>query len=152
MTTSCSGSLVVVHSVMSDSLRPHGLQHAKLPCPPSLSPRVCSTVSMWHLKKKMPHLSSVSPGDFSPQVLQGPQGERAGDARERQWRPGTNRTLIAFLSLEHWLASTFQWVGASGKKAVDLEQVRKLYGLRPPPACQIQWRSGLFSSSLDISI
>ena len=29
-------------SVMSDSLRPHGLQHAKLPCPPSLSPRVCS--------------------------------------------------------------------------------------------------------------
>ena len=26
---------------MSDSLQPHGLQHAKLPCP-SLSPRVCS--------------------------------------------------------------------------------------------------------------
>ena len=28
-------------SFMSDSLRPHGLQHARLPCP-SLSPRVCS--------------------------------------------------------------------------------------------------------------
>ena len=28
-------------SVMSDSLRPHGLQHARLPCP-SPSPRVCS--------------------------------------------------------------------------------------------------------------
>ena len=28
-------------SVMSNSLRPHGLQHAKLPCP-SPSPRVCS--------------------------------------------------------------------------------------------------------------
>ena len=27
------------HSVMSDSLRPHGLQHIRLPCP-SLSPRV----------------------------------------------------------------------------------------------------------------
>ena len=27
--------------VVSDSLWPHGLQHAKLPCPP-LSPRVCS--------------------------------------------------------------------------------------------------------------
>ena len=26
---------------MSDSLRPHGLQHTRLPCP-SLSPRVCS--------------------------------------------------------------------------------------------------------------
>ena len=29
------------HSVMSDSLQPHGLQHARLPCP-SLSPRACS--------------------------------------------------------------------------------------------------------------
>ena len=28
-------------SVVSNSLRPHGLQHARLPCP-SLSPRVCS--------------------------------------------------------------------------------------------------------------
>ena len=29
------------HSVLSDSLRPHGLQHARLPCPP-LSHGVCS--------------------------------------------------------------------------------------------------------------
>ena len=29
------------HSVVSNSLRPHGLQHARLPCPP-LSPGVCS--------------------------------------------------------------------------------------------------------------
>ena len=29
------------HSVMSDSLRPHGLQHARLPCP-SPTPRGCS--------------------------------------------------------------------------------------------------------------
>ena len=35
--------------VMSDSLWPHGLQHARLPCP-SLSPRVCSDscpLSQW---------------------------------------------------------------------------------------------------------
>ena len=33
---------VVVQSlVMSDSLQPHGLQHARLPCP-SPSPRICS--------------------------------------------------------------------------------------------------------------
>ena len=38
----CSTSLVTaIHSVVSDSLRPHGLQHAKPPCP-SPSPRVCS--------------------------------------------------------------------------------------------------------------
>ena len=29
------------HSVVSDSLRPHGLQHARLPCP-SPTPRACS--------------------------------------------------------------------------------------------------------------
>ena len=31
------------HSVVSDSLRPHGLQHARLPCP-SLTPRACSNL------------------------------------------------------------------------------------------------------------
>ena len=41
--------LLFCHSVMSDSLRPHGLQHASLPCP-SLSPGVCSNsclLSRW---------------------------------------------------------------------------------------------------------
>ena len=37
----CSLLFSSVHSVMSDSLRPHGLQHARLPCP-SPTPRVCS--------------------------------------------------------------------------------------------------------------
>ena len=37
------------HSVVSDSLQPHGLQHARLPCP-SPSPRACSNsclLSQW---------------------------------------------------------------------------------------------------------
>ena len=36
------------HSVVSDSLRPHGLQHTRLPCT-SLSPRACSNscLSSW---------------------------------------------------------------------------------------------------------
>ena len=33
--------LLFSHSIVSNSLQPHGLQHARLPCP-SLSPRVCS--------------------------------------------------------------------------------------------------------------
>ena len=33
--------LLFSHSVMSDSLTPHGLQHARLPCP-SPSPGICS--------------------------------------------------------------------------------------------------------------
>ena len=36
------GEMCVSHSVVSDSLRPHGLQHARPPCPP-LSPRVAQT-------------------------------------------------------------------------------------------------------------
>ena len=41
--------LLFSHSVMSDSLRPHGLQHSRLPCP-LLSPEVCSDLcplSQW---------------------------------------------------------------------------------------------------------
>ena len=41
--------VVVVSPSVSDSLWPHGLQHARLPCP-SLSPRVCSNscpLSWW---------------------------------------------------------------------------------------------------------
>ena len=34
------------HSVMSNSLQPHELQHARLPCP-SLSPGVCSNSCPW---------------------------------------------------------------------------------------------------------
>ena len=37
----CLLKCIVVKSVMSNSLRAHRLQHARLPCP-SLSPRVCS--------------------------------------------------------------------------------------------------------------
>ena len=42
-------SLLFSHSVMPDSLWPHGLHHARLPCP-SPSPRVCSNLcplSQW---------------------------------------------------------------------------------------------------------
>ena len=41
-------SLMFSHSVVSHSLRSHGLQHARLPCPPS--PRACSNscpLSQW---------------------------------------------------------------------------------------------------------
>ena len=42
MVFSCIFIVVVVHcSVISSSLRPHGLQHARLPCP-SPTPEVCS--------------------------------------------------------------------------------------------------------------
>ena len=43
MRPSCYLNLLLLfsHSVVSNSLRPHGLQHARIPCP-SLSPGTCS--------------------------------------------------------------------------------------------------------------
>ena len=46
------------HSVMSDSLRLHGLQHTRLPCP-SLSPRACLNscpLSQWCHPTTLPSL------------------------------------------------------------------------------------------------
>ena len=62
-------------SVVSDSLRPHGLQHARIPCPPP-SPRVCSDscpLSWWcHTTISLLFLLSVFPSIrvFSYQVAQ----------------------------------------------------------------------------------
>ena len=39
--------LLFCQYIVSNSLRPHGLQHIKLPCS-SLSPRVCSTSYTWN--------------------------------------------------------------------------------------------------------
>ena len=54
--------LLFIHSVVSSSLQPHGLQHTRLPCP-SLSPGVCSnscSLSWWcHLT-----ISSSCPRSF----------------------------------------------------------------------------------------
>ena len=53
---------------MSNSLQPHGLQHARLPCP-SLSPWVCSNSRplSWWCHPAIP--SSVVPFSFHPQSL-----------------------------------------------------------------------------------
>ena len=49
ISTESFSSVQFSHSVMSDYLRPHGLQHTRLPCP-SLTPRACSKscpLSQW---------------------------------------------------------------------------------------------------------
>ena len=54
--------LLFSHSVMSDSLQLHGLQHTRLPCP-SVSPRVCPLSQWCH-----PTISSsVTPTPLCPQ-------------------------------------------------------------------------------------
>ena len=58
-------------SVMSESLRPHGLQHARLPCP-SLSPRVCSDSGPWSWWCHPIISSSVTPFSSCPQSFPAP--------------------------------------------------------------------------------
>ena len=60
--------LLFSHSVSSNSLLPHGLQHARLPCPLP-TPRACSNscpLSQWCHPTL---LSSVAPFSFCPQSL-----------------------------------------------------------------------------------
>ena len=52
--------LLFSYLVMSDSLRPHGLQHARLPCP-LLSPGVCSNSCPLSQRCHPTNLSSVIP-------------------------------------------------------------------------------------------
>ena len=58
--------LLFSHSVMSDSLQPHGLQYCRLPCP-SLSHGVCSNLRLlcWWCHPTIS--SSVSPFSSCPQ-------------------------------------------------------------------------------------
>ena len=62
------------HSVVSDSLQPHGLQHARPPCP-SPTPRVYSNscpLSRWcHAMQPSHPLLSPSPPVFNPSQHQG---------------------------------------------------------------------------------
>ena len=55
-----SPSVRFSHSVMSDSLWTHGLQHARLPCP-SLTPRACSNSCPWSWWCHLTISSSVVP-------------------------------------------------------------------------------------------
>ena len=67
------GSIQFSHSVISDSLWPHGLQHARFPCPPP-TPRACSnscSLSQWCYIQPSYPLSSPSPLTFNLSQHQG---------------------------------------------------------------------------------
>ena len=61
-----NGLLLFSHSIVSDSLQPHGLQHARPPCP-SLSPEFAQTHVHWVSDTLQPSypLSSPSPPAFN---------------------------------------------------------------------------------------
>ena len=82
---------------MSDSLRPHGLQHTRLPCP-SLSPRVCSNSypSSWLMSSN--HLVLCHPFLLLPSI--------SPSISLFQW-VGTLHQVTTLLELKH---QSFQWI------------------------------------------
>ena len=85
-------------SVVSDSLRPHGLQHARPPCP-SPTPRACSNscpLSQWCHPTIFHPLSSPSLSAFNLSHHQG----------LFQWA-GSSHQVAKALELQH---QSFQWI------------------------------------------
>ena len=82
--------LLFSHSVVSDSLQPHGLQHSRLPCPP-LSPGVCSnpcplswwcylTISSFAIPLSFDPQSFPASGSFPMRRLFALGGQSIGDS------------------------------------------------------------------------
>ena len=59
-------TLLLIHSVVSDSLQPRGLQHTRLPCP-SPSPGICSNPCPLSQRCRPTISSSVAPFSSCPQ-------------------------------------------------------------------------------------
>ena len=66
---------------MSNSLRPHGLQHSRLPCP-SLSPRVCSDSCPLSLSK---HFILCCPLFLLPSIFPSIRGFSSESALHIRW-------------------------------------------------------------------
>ena len=63
-----NGTVLDVHSVVSDAVRPRGLPHIRLPCP-SPSPRTCSNSSSLSQGCHPTSSSSVIPFPFLPSIF-----------------------------------------------------------------------------------
>ena len=127
---------------MSDSLQPHGLQHARLPCPLSF-PRVCSNsfpLSQWcH-----PAISSsVVPFSYCPQSL--PASESFPMNQHFAWG-GQNigvSTLASFLpkNTQDW--SPLEWTGWIFAVQGTLKSLLQHHSSK----ASILWRSAFFTSN-----
>ena len=79
----CPLLLLFSHSVVSDSLQPHGLQHARLPC--SSSPGVCSNSCPWSQWCHPTILYSVIHFSSCPQSFPAPRSFLNESALHIRW-------------------------------------------------------------------
>ena len=95
--------LLISHKVMSNSLQPHELQHARLPCP-SASPWVCSDLcplSQWY----HPAISSsISPFSSCSQSFPAQESFLMTDF---QYEVSSSHQVAKVLELQH---QSFQWI------------------------------------------
>ena len=113
--------LLFSHSVMSDSLRPHGLQHARLPCP-SPTPRACSnscpssrwchpTISSSVIPFSCPHSFPAS-GSFQLKQLFASGGQQIGSSASASVLP---------MNTQDW--SPLGWTGWISLQSKGLSRV-----------------------------
>ena len=110
------------HSVMSDSLQPHGLQHARLPCP-SPTPGACSNPcpSSWWCHPAIS--SSVVPFSFCPQSL--PASESFPMSQLFAWggQSAGASALASFLPKKSQGLSLSEWTGCISLQSKGLSRV-----------------------------
>ena len=116
------GLLLFSHSVVSDSLQPHGLQHARLPRP-SLSPGVCSNSwTVWNGEK----------GWLLNKCFLRVEGRRGGLTGNKSSCP----LLCTFSSWDPWEAWLPCWVSAGSTGA---STVPRTTSQQRKPFCSGAW-------------
>ena len=109
------GSVQFSHSVMSNSLRPHGLQYARLPCPPP-TPRVYS--KFMSIESMMPsnHLILCRPLLLPPSIFPSIRVFSNESALRIRWS-----TSVLPMNTQDW--SLLGWTGWISLQAKGLSRV-----------------------------
>ena len=131
-------------SVMSDSLRPQGLQHARLPCP-SQSPGVCSNscpLSEWcHLTIS----SSVTPFSSCPQSF-----PASGSFSMSQIFPSDGQSIGASASASVLPMNIQGWfpLGLAGLVSLLAKELSRVFSSTTVWKHQFFWHSAFFAVQL----
>ena len=125
-------------SVMSDSLQPHGLQHAKLPCP-SPTPRACSCRLSWWCHPTIS--SSVIP--FSsclpsfPTLGSFPMSQFFTSGGQSIW--GSSSTSVLPMNIQDWFP-----LGLTGLISLQSKGLSKVF------SSTIIWKYKFFGTQLSL--
>ena len=124
---------------MSDSLRPHGLQHTRLPCP-SLCPGVCSNSSLLNRRYHPTISSSVFPLLLLPSIFPSIRVFSNESALRIRWPKDWSFSFSISPSNEHpgLISFRMDWLDLLAvqgtQESYSAPQFRSISGRRTPPA------------------